>query len=123
VRLDVQPGLRATGDASALERAFTDIFFHARQLGGGEQVFVQARQADAFVEVVVSHGAARIPAELRSELFVVGGARQLRDRKIPVLASGLFYARSAVVGQGGGMEFRDAADGSLELVIRLVRDA
>ncbi len=122
VSTDVPSDLLATGDQSALERALSDVLFNARQLAGGGPIHVRARRADAFVEVVVHHGVGRVPPPLRADLFQPGGARELREMKVPVLASGLFFARSAVAGMGGGMEFRDASDGGLELVIRLMHD-
>jgi signal transduction histidine kinase len=121
VRLSVPAELQLGGDRTALKRAFTDILVNARRLVDRQSpVDVIGTEHASAIEVVVRHPGGGLPAELRPLLFEPFGPVELRRKRFPVIASGLYYARQVIEHHDGVVEFRNGG-GTLDLVIRFRR--
>ncbi|MCA9491757.1 MAG: hypothetical protein KC621_17620 [Myxococcales bacterium] len=122
IKLSLPQELSMRGDEAGLRRAFTDVLVNARRLVDHKrQVTVSSRDLEAGVlEIRVHHPGAGIPLTLRERLFERFGSVELRQNRVPVLATGLAYARSVIEHHEGEMSFEDAADGT-DLVIRFRR--
>ncbi len=120
VRLQLPSELQLGGDRTALKRAFTDIIVNARRLVD-RSTLVEVSGADhtTHVEVVIRHGQAPFPAELRHLMFEPFGPVELRRKRFPVIASGLHYAKQVFEHHDGTVEWRDGA--GLDLVVRFRR--
>ncbi|MCB9685255.1 MAG: HAMP domain-containing histidine kinase [Alphaproteobacteria bacterium] len=122
IKLTLPQELQMRGDEAGLRRAFTDVLINARRLVDHKrQVTVTARELDQGVlELRVHHPGAGIPHALRARLFEPFGSVELRQNRVPVLATGLAYARTVIEHHEGAMAFEDAHDGT-DLAIRFRR--
>lgn len=122
VKLSLPNELSMRGDEAGLRRAFTDILVNARRLVDHKlHVTVTAADTDPnHLEVRVHHPGAGIPHALRERLFDRFGSVELRQNRVPVLATGLAYAAVVIEHHEGAMSFEDAAGGT-DLVIRFRR--
>ena len=121
VKLDLPREIQLSGDRMALERAFTDMLVNALRLVERRSIVVTADEDDEHVLLRIHHPGPWIPENLRSRLFELYGALELRQNRIPVSAAGLVYARMVIDQHGGSLTFEDGEDGGLDLVVRLPR--
>lgn len=121
IRFELPRELHLSGDRGALQRAFTDLLLNARRfVNGRHHLMVDAVEQDRGALVRIALPGATLSPRQRTQIFEPYGAVELRQQRLPVAASGLYFARCVIEVHGGQVFFEDVPQG-LVLVVRLPR--
>jgi two-component system phosphate regulon sensor histidine kinase PhoR len=122
IAIDVERGLKASGDRDTLVRALGNLLHNAwKYTGEDKQISVEARTAAGRVEILVRDNGIGIEADDQPsiyEQFVRG--RSITDSGIPGVGLGLAFVRTIVRGNRGKLDF-ESQPGRTTFRIRLQR--
>lgn len=123
VAIDVERGLRASGDRATLVRAIGNLLHNAWKYSGADkQIGIEARSAGRRVEILVRDngiGIERADQPSIYEQFIRG--REITESGIPGVGLGLAFVRTIVRGNGGKLDF-ESEPGRTTFRIRLRRE-
>jgi two-component system sensor histidine kinase CpxA len=120
VSVRADPGLEVAGDPELLRSAFENVIRNAVRYGpSGSDVVVTAGRRDWIEVVVRDHGPGVPEKDLKLIFEPFYRVDAARDRAVGGEGLGLAIAARAIIVHGGSIEAHNAADGGLEVAMRL----